>query len=122
MRTVIHGYSDDLIEFEGDTEAEFEYVAEGDGEGCVLALGDGTVLNVLYGEDGRWHFGMDKVGPTTTAVVHVRSSTQDDLPWNAEGYRIPGYSDAVVLEHQLPLGQAIVAWPSRVHPLKTVEQ
>ena len=52
--TKIYGSSDDLIEVEGDIDNEFYcYAAE---EPTYLALSDGTLLSVLYDDDGIWRF------------------------------------------------------------------
>lgn len=53
----VYGYSDDLIEIEGDFEEEFNvYDLEGDTDTAYVGLYDGTVLRVRFDEDGIWRF------------------------------------------------------------------
>ena len=47
----IYGASDDLIEIEGDINAEFD--ANSDGP-YYIAISDGTLLDIHYDNDGLW--------------------------------------------------------------------
>ena len=52
----IYGSSDDLIELEGGISEEFTYPLNhgSDCDGVLLAFGDGTLLRMIYDEDGVW--------------------------------------------------------------------
>ena len=54
--TKIYGASDDLIEIEGQIREEFSGGNErsGDPTADILAFSDGTLLEVLYDNDGIW--------------------------------------------------------------------
>lgn len=57
MRTIIAGWSDDLIVVEGGVKAEFSAPGWRTGfNGVFLACSDGTVLKAIYDEDGIWRF------------------------------------------------------------------
>ena len=47
----VYGYSDDLIEVEGAVREEFPWPS---GEPAVLAFSDGTVLRIIYDDEGVW--------------------------------------------------------------------
>jgi hypothetical protein len=51
--TVITGASDDLIEISGELEEEFNAYDCSDG---TMAFSDGTLLTVVYDENGIWRF------------------------------------------------------------------
>lgn len=58
MSTKIYGASDDLIEFEGDVSGEV---------GCydtevLLICSDGTLVKVIYGDEGIWKITALKMG------------------------------------------------------------
>lgn len=83
MSTKIYGCSDDLIEFEGDVS----------GEVCssfaLLVCSDGTVLDIIYADEGVWRIRVLREGDLFNNL-HI-CSLQD------EG----NYSDLVVCEHGL---------------------
>lgn len=57
MKLEIYGASDDLIEVDGDICEEFNALGdsfEGGGDGGLLAFSDGTILKVIYGDEGIW--------------------------------------------------------------------
>lgn len=56
MATKVYGYSDDLIELEGDLCEEVNFIGKEDGYGCFLGFNDGTMLEVRYGKgsQGIW--------------------------------------------------------------------
>lgn len=57
MPITIYGASDDLIEIEGEIREEFDsYQGCADNHGQHLACSDGTLLSVLYDQDGCWRF------------------------------------------------------------------
>jgi len=51
--TKVTGASDDLIEIEGELEEEFNAYNCDKG---TIAFSDGTLLNVIYDNDGLWRF------------------------------------------------------------------
>lgn len=59
----VYGYSDDLIEVEGDIREEFGAGIDDDGE--LLAFSTGVLLRITYTKDGVWRInalsGVDKV-------------------------------------------------------------
>lgn len=76
----IYGHSDDCVEIdflEGDVEfkAEFYYI---DGETNVLLLSNGSVLRVLYNDDGEWEIGVACVPQETITQVHGFDALVDD--------------------------------------------
>jgi hypothetical protein len=87
MKTItIYGASDDLIEIEGDIREEFS--PHEDGEPDYLAFSDGTVLSILYGEDGNWNIKRLTIG--TASYQHHKAdgdeytdkvTLQGDLTW-----------------------------------------
>ena len=83
---VLYGYSDDLIEVDGDARAEF--TAEYDAK-TLLALSDGTVVGFEY--DGEWKATVESVGDA--ASVSITPPDGDDRP-----EQVSDYSDAVVVE------------------------
>ena len=78
----IYGHSDDLIEIEGDIEEEFSHYYEGD-DPYYLSISDGTLLSVIYDQDGIWRFTPIYRGHAYQSHAH---SDEDD------------YSDSVYLE------------------------
>lgn len=51
MTVSITGYSDDLIEVDGDISAEFTCPSD---DKAYLGFSDGTLLKIWYDEDGIW--------------------------------------------------------------------
>ncbi len=51
-----YGASDDLIEIDGEFSEEFSCYIRDDNEKIILALSDGTVLDVKYTDYGVWRF------------------------------------------------------------------
>ena len=49
----ISGHSDDLIEIDGDIREEFS-VWLNDDEVVYLCVSDGTMLEIMYNDDGMW--------------------------------------------------------------------
>lgn len=69
----ICGASDDLIEIDGDISEEFNPPYESDdGDMGLLAFSDGTVLNVVYGNEGIWRLSPVHHG---TAVYEITQGT-----------------------------------------------
>lgn len=70
MSTItVSGYSDDLIEVGGDIVDEFDHYSSDPAE---LTFNDGTVLHVVYDDDGRWRISIKHVAAGTVAtVIHV---------------------------------------------------
>lgn len=63
MATKVYGASDDLIEFEGDFRSEVG--CYGAAQGVLVAISDGTFLEVKYGKGDRgiWAVSLLKRGP-----------------------------------------------------------
>lgn len=72
-RIEISGYSDDLIEIDGDISEEFN--AYGDDEGPLLAFSDGTVLRITYGDAGIWRIVPVKTG---SGELFITQAPEDD--------------------------------------------
>ncbi len=86
---IVYGVSDDLIEVEGDLRYEFAYLEPHPNH---LVFSDGTVLRVVYGDDGCWEIRVVAQGNGTT--VHMQNHDGD----------LTSYSDRVTLQN--PLGDA----------------
>jgi hypothetical protein len=73
MRLKIYGYSDDLIEIEGDIREEFNCYDE-----VVMYLGisDGTLIAVEYTEHGFWRFNIIRKG--TSIFSKSKGTNLDD--------------------------------------------
>lgn len=80
---MIYGASDDLIEIEGSLIEEFNYYGEGK---TILAFSDGTVLSVLYDDDGIWKIRRVAVGKAEYSNKEVVNPDSDE------------YSDKVTLK------------------------
>lgn len=63
MSITIYGYSDDLIEIDGDIYDEFGLPYNNDG--AAIACSNGVLLRIVYDQDGIWRItplaGGDKV-------------------------------------------------------------
>lgn len=51
MPVLVYGYSDDLIEIEGDISEELSAY---DGKTNRLTFSNGVILDISYGDDGNW--------------------------------------------------------------------
>lgn len=93
MKTItVYGASDDLIEIEGDIRDE---ISPNDEEPAKLAFSDGTVLSVIYDDEGCWRVNriaegsakMEKVeaaGPDTDNYSD-RVTLTGDIKWVVAG-------------------------------------
>jgi len=72
---IIYGASDDLIEIEGSIREEFNYYGEGK---TILAFSDGTVLSVLYDDDGIWKIRQLAVGKAEYLNTQAVNPDSDD--------------------------------------------
>lgn len=88
----VYGASDDLIELDGSLYEEFSYDEHKDN---YIAFGDGTVLQVLYTGNGRWHIDRYMAG---TAEYEKVEATSDEGKRDDE---TPAYSDVVTLRGDL---------------------
>jgi hypothetical protein len=82
-KITIYGASDDLLEVEGDITEEFNPDTDGP---SYLSVSDGTMLTVIYDEDGCWRI--------TPFAKGSASMTKTE----AEGADTDNYSDRVTLE------------------------
>lgn len=58
----LFGYSDDLVEVEGDLSEEFDWYADDPNESRLLAISDGHLLRIRYDEDGIWRLSVAQSG------------------------------------------------------------
>lgn len=70
MKITITGASDDLIEVDGDICEEFAISSEDAADGVVLAISDGTLLNVFYDDDGIWRITRAFMGSAAYSHQH----------------------------------------------------
>jgi hypothetical protein len=68
----VYGASDDCIEVDGDFSEEFNYLGNGGGS-ALLAVSDGTILRIEFGEVWR-------ITPVVrgTAIVEIEQAPEDD--------------------------------------------
>lgn len=71
----VYGASDDLIEVEGSCNAEFSCYLD-EGESRFLAFSDGTLLRVVYDDDGIWR--LTRIYSGTAAFEKVEGSVEED--------------------------------------------
>lgn len=92
-RIIVHGRSADLIEVDGDIEAEFYSFDE---VRSILAFSDGTLLEARYAPEGHWRIcalargsaDLDKESDTHGAVEGTASERvvlEGDIRWIASG-------------------------------------
>lgn len=74
IRLKIYGYSDDLIEVEGDIEEEFN-VNEG---AAFIGFSDGTLLRAIFSTDG-WLFRIIQVGTALVTYQIHNETVEDDI-------------------------------------------
>ncbi len=79
----IYGASDDLIEVEGDLSEEFGCYDEKEN---YLSFNDGTVLSVVYADDGCWR------------INRVVKGTAEYSKVEADGADTDNYTDRVTLK------------------------
>ena len=72
---VVTGYSDDLIEIDGDIREEFPYQGNDEDQGDLLAFSDGTILRIVFG--GPWRISLVVLGTDTTFTL-VQAPEDDD--------------------------------------------
>lgn len=75
-KVTIYGASDDLIELEGDIREEFS--CYGDDEGNYLAFSDGTVLHIVYNDEGVWRITPKAKGTAKMEKTEAVSSEDDN--------------------------------------------
>ncbi len=74
----ISGYSDDIVEVDGDLTEEFGYF----GDPALIACSDGTLLRIVFDTDGVWRL----------TLVAAGSASYQHTPGGDEG------TDRVVLD------------------------
>jgi hypothetical protein len=82
MRIEVTGASDDLIEVDGDISEEF---AAYDGPGNYLAFSDGTVLRIVYDQDGIW-----RVSRVISGTAEYQHESGDLLSYTSDVAVIEG--------------------------------
>jgi len=83
---VIHGKSDDLIEVDGDVSIEASEPFDRD---FYLVFGDGTILNLFWGDRGIWC--IDVVTEGHASISHYKVGKYDG------SVNVSGHSEAVKL-------------------------
>jgi hypothetical protein len=87
---LIYGYSDDLIEIEGDIREEFSAATNETG---WLALSCGTLIRYKYDDDGIWRFQVSEdAGRFATHWVSVEEGAERD------DTNVPEYSQVVRID------------------------
>ena len=81
----IYGASDDLVEVDGSIREEFDYPLDPE-KPQFLAFSDGTVLTILYDNDGMWKIRQAAIGKAEYSKKEAVSSDSDE------------YSDKVTLK------------------------
>ncbi|MCC7449615.1 MAG: hypothetical protein IT324_19500 [Anaerolineae bacterium] len=72
---MITGYSDDVIEVEGDIREEFACYIEKDQQ-FFVAVSDGHLFRVRYDEDGLWRF--DRLIAGSAEYLKTEGDVQQD--------------------------------------------
>jgi hypothetical protein len=90
VKLVIYGASDDLIEVEGDFTDEIGAYGCGETEPAYLAISDGTLLSVEYGDGGVWRFTLVRQGRA--------NMVKEEAPQDDEN----NYSDRITLTDPQP--------------------
>lgn len=93
----IYGGSDDLIEIEGDLTEEFN-IGAGDQQPKLLAFSDGTLLRIVYGDEGIWRI--------TPLVRGSAVYTKEFEATDADGE----YSDVVTLDGDIQWVALASSW------------
>lgn len=83
MSTKIYGCSDDLIECEGDVTGEVS------SSFALLVCSDGTVLDIIYADEGVWRIRVLREGDKFNNLYLCSYQGDED------------YSDYVIFEHGL---------------------
>ena len=79
MKTItVYGASDDLIEIDGAIKEEFGWYDSGS-KPAYLAFSDGTVLSVIYTDDGMWRINRVATG---TALYSKTEATDGDTDYS----------------------------------------
>ena len=81
----IRGFSDDIVEIDGDIKQEFGHYD--DENACYIAVSDGTVLRMQYMDNGFWRIQPLYIG-SASFDKHEGTNADDD------------YSDVVTLDGQ----------------------
>ena len=89
MAMTVYGYSDDLIELEGDIREEFNVYSD-DAEPGYLAFSNGVLLRVVFDEDGIWRFTVLSDASNTVTVNQCVVNNPEDA-----------YSDVVSIEDSI---------------------
>lgn len=72
MKITVTGASDDLIEIGGDISEEFD-----GGRGrALLVISDGTILNILYDDDGIWR--VSRIREGAASFTHTPGDVDKD--------------------------------------------
>lgn len=89
MAVTVYGYSDDLIELEGDIREEFDVYMDYSPSG-YLAFSNGVLLRVVYDEDGVWRFTVLSDDSNTVTVKQCVVNNPEDA-----------YSDVVIIKDSI---------------------
>jgi hypothetical protein len=91
MSITVYGASDDVIEIDGDIAEEF-YYTDNSKRGDFLAFSDGTILRIVFGNDG-WRITPVFEGTSKLTIVqHAdgedgtdRAALDGDVAWVVHG-------------------------------------
>lgn len=94
----VYGYSDDLVEIDGDIRDEFTYPYD-DKEGCVLAFSNGLILRIKYNDNGIWRitpvfpiknesFSISQAPENDDSNYSDIATINDDIDWVVMGQSI----------------------------------
>jgi hypothetical protein len=97
----VWGCSDDLIEITGDIENEFGSFEDDP----FVVFSDGTVLKVIYDNDGNWRFYCDELGKDASVINHPPGSERAIDISNGRDYtavaEVQGHIDWVVVTNRI---------------------
>lgn len=77
MSVTIYGYSDDLIEIDGDFREEFAASTESD-DGDVIGFSNGVLLRIHYANDGIWRITPISAGDGKLKIEQAPADVEDN--------------------------------------------
>ena len=89
----VFGCSDDLVEIEGDIREEYPFY-DNDDDCRYLSFSDGTVLKIIYDDDGLWRVSLitrggcefEKVEGSVIEDTNDIVTLKGELSWVVIGY------------------------------------
>lgn len=86
MSVTLFGYSDDLVEIEGDVREEFNPTGD---EPVLVTFSTGTVASIQYTAEGAWRIIVLEPGTTVLDLQQCPADDEDD------------YTDRLVISSQV---------------------